>query len=488
MERHSLKAVLTYLLRCLLLSLIMWFALSYSLFNTSDKLDKYMQDLFNTHFGELVYSDESINSVAVLLLTDQIVDGALDGQWPAPYAFHAAVLDDLLQHRPKAVFIDFYWMNRLKPGVEYLVHVLEKYRSAGIAVYLAAPSSEWFDNFWPELQGLAIPVSASVSLDPTDFVSRQYPQGHNQIPSAAFLIAEDVTQESLLTDSRGDMDIFWGIKKNPKNWAWMEPAEQKGGSWLGTFTDGFSGVGTAIPYATTVFVRDLINPVGETEAAAQADLSDHLQDHVIVYGANLSGIQDYVFLPTRSVLPGAYYHAMAIDNLLTWRQGFKSSDANLRALNSASLPLWLIHFVALLPLSIAFLWRFSRKSEPVPAQSVIAVLPLARLRVALMSRLMRARFWLFLFIYVLTICWFMFEVLDLSVATWVGFFELLGAGVLIEKMEVVERVTSAPGKAKAFYQEFMKGNYDENDSSNSDVNVTGVTGPGTPSYTRQSDS
>lgn len=488
MERHSIKAVFIYLFRCLLLTLIMWLALSYSLFNTSDKLDKYMQDLFNTHLGQLVYPDASMNSVAVLLLTDQIVDGALAGQWPAPYGFHAAVLDDLLQHRPKAVFIDFYWMNRLKPGGDYLVHVLEKYRSAGITVYLAAPSSKWFEGFWPELQGLAIPVSASVSLDPTDFVSRQYPQTHNGLPSAAFVMVEDLTHEPLLTDSRGDMDIFWGTAKNPKNWAWMEQADVTEGGWLGTFTDGFSGVGTAIPYTTTVFVRDLINPVGETEEAAQADLSNHLQDHVVIYGANLSGIQDYVFLPTRSVLPGAYYHAMAVDNLLTWRQGFKSDVANLTALNSSYLPLWLVHFTALLPLSIAFVWRFSRPPPPPVAESAVLKSPLARLKAGLVSWLLNSRFWLCSLAYVLLLCWFLFAVLDLSVATWVGFFGMVGVGVLVEKMDLVERVTSLPGKAKALYQECVKGNNDEKDSSAGDVNISGATGAVAASSTKQSDS
>ncbi len=448
MDRNAplMQSVLYYALRFFLLTLTMWVVLNFSFFNTSGKLDKYMQDLFNTHFAEWVYPNDSQDSVAVLLLTDQIVDSALDGQWPAPYTFHAAVLDDLLQHRPKAVFIDFYWMNRLKPGSDYLVSVLEAYRNEGIFVYLAVPSNQWFENFWPELIGLATPVSASIALDPVDFVSRRYPQTDNGLPSAAFAIAEDVTQIQIVNSPRGNMDIFWGTAKNPKNWLWMEQTNKKEGGWLTTFKDGFSSVGTSIPYSTTVFVRDLINPVGESEEAAQNDLSDHLHNRIIIYAANLSGIQDYVFLPTRNILPGAYYHAMAIDNLLTWHGSYKSETANLHSPYALPFPLWLVQTVILLPLSAAFLWHNKSSLIPRPKRT---------------QRLRTLTFWVGLLLYVSFICWYQFSVLDLSVATWVGFVQLLGVGVLFEKINLVERIISFPKLLNQFSKEWVQGGNNE---------------------------
>ncbi len=448
MDRNAtlMQNILYYALRFFLLTLTMWVVLNFSFFNTSGKLDKYMQDLFNTHFAEWVYPNDNQDSVAVLLLTDQIVDSALDGQWPAPYTFHAAVLDDLLQHRPKAVFIDFYWMNRLKPGSDYLVSVLEEYRNKGIFVYLAVPSAQWFENFWPELIGLAIPVSASIALDPVDFVSRRYPQADNGLPSAAFAIAEDVAKIQAVNSPRGNMDIFWGTAKNPKNWLWMEQTNNEEGGWLTTFKDGFSSVGTSIPYSTTVFVRDLINPVGESEEAAQDDLSNHLRNRIIIYAANLSGIQDYVFLPTRNILPGAYYHAMAIDNLLTWQGSYKSETANLHSPYALPLPLWLVQTLILLPLSAAFLWHNTSLLIPRPKRT---------------QRLRTLTFWLGLLLYVSFVCWYQFSVLDLSVATWVGFVQLLGVGVLFEKIDLVERIISFPKWLSEFSKEWVQGGNNE---------------------------
>lgn len=464
MERRPSPSAPLYAIKFVLLTGAMWWMLAFTLFNTGDKLDKYMQDLFNTHLGGLVYPDDQIDSVAVLLLTDQIVDGALNGQWPAPYTFHASVLDDLLQHQPAAVFIDFYWMNRLKPGGDYLVEVLEAYEAARIPVYLAVTSNEWFEAFWPELSGLVKPVSASVALDSSDFISRRYPYAHNGLTSASYAIAQDLTGAPELGESRGGMDIFWGTQKNPRNWAWMEGATGQDPDWVSAVTEGFSSVGTAIPYTTTVFVRDLINPVGDTEDAAHAELSDHLQGRAVVYGANLAGIQDYIFTPTRNILPGAYYHAMALDNLLTWGDEYKTDVANPGAVAGFHLPLWLIQLLALVPLSIAFLWRFKHlpRADSPPAPGF---------RPKVSKWLSNFRFWALLTSYVMFISWYQFAVLDLSVATWIGFVELLGLGVLVERMDLVEGILIRSGSAwawiKALKQKVFKGDNDDQTSNDS---------------------
>lgn len=446
-ERRPPPSATIYALKFVLLTALMWVTLAFTLFNTGDKLDKYMQDLFNTHFGELIYPDDQTDSVSVLLLTDQIVDGALDGQWPAPYTFHASVLDDLLQHQPAALFIDFYWLNRLKPGGDYLVEVLEAYRAAEIPVYLAAGSNEWFKTFWPELSGLVTPVSASVALDSSDFISRRYPLSHNGLTSAAYAIAQDLTGVSDLGETRGGMDIFWGTQKNPRNWAWMEGAADQNQDWVSTVTDGFSSVGTVIPYTTTVFVRDLINPVGVTEDAAHAELSDHLKGRAVVYGANLAGIQDYVFAPTRNILPGAYYHAMALDNLLTWGDEYKTDVANFGGYHARYFPLWLIQLFALMPLSLAIIWWFNRHLEPAHTK-------LDAPRTAA-DRVRSTVFWALITFYVLSIFWFQFTVLDLSVATWIGFIEVLSVGVVVEKLDSVEKILAGVKKGWVWFTPHM---------------------------------
>lgn len=433
------KNIFDYLCRFLLFTLVLWSLLTSSFFNISNNIDKYFQDLFNTHLGSWVYPDSSQNSVAVLLLNDDVVDQSLNGQWPAPYNFHANVLGDLLEHQPAAVFIDFFWMNQDKPGAKDLVRTLKDYKNENIPVYMAAPSLEWFESFWPELAGLVHPVSAHVNLDPADFVSRSYPQAHQGLASAAFLMAENLSDTPLVESPRGDMDIFWGTAKNFKNLAWMDAQSKSEDSVLSSLKNGYSTVVTDIPYTTTVFVRDLINP-SDSSDEAQEDLSNHLQDHVVIYGANISGVQDYIFLPTRNILPGAYYHAMAIDNLITWGDRYKSGIANIKSLSFTHLPLWLLQILFLLPLSFAFLWRGKQAVIDLSSLPALDNKFLNFLFDTFTKLMPSIKFWSFVIVYVLIICWYQYAVLDLAVANWIGFVQLLGLGVLIGKLDFVERV------------------------------------------------
>lgn len=450
MDTSRQRGWLKLVLQVSLLTFTMWLVLAYSLFGLSDRLDKYIQDLVNSHFGQLIYPREHQDDVVVLLLNDEIVASALDGQWPAPYTFHASVLDDLLMHAPRAVFIDFFWMNRLKPGSDYLRDVLVRYKKAGIPVYLAAPSVPWFKEYWPELAGLVKPVSPHIAIDPTDFVARTYPQKTDELHSPAFAIGHDLLQLDDAALQRGDLDIFWGTAVNEKNARWLASGESAEGGLLSTFVDGFSSVTTELPYTTTVFVRDLINPVAETEEQALAELDEHLNNKIVVYGANLAGIQDVIFTPTRNILPGAYYHAMAIDNLLTWGAEFKASLPRYSFPAGPERSLVFFQVALLLPIAI---YVCVRRKKDQTGGNVEGPPPEYATRPSLKERLQGfvsdgwSRFLtascgaLPLLSYVAFVCFVQFAILDLSVAVWAGFLEILGAGALLERLQLFEKIS-----------------------------------------------
>lgn len=417
MRRHSAgtPGLFIYLLFTLTLATLMWLFLAFSPLGISERLDKYTQDLVNTHLGAWIYPADRQQDTAVLLLTDEVVDAALQGQWPAPYSFHASILSDLLEHQPRAVLIDFFWMNQHKPGADYLVSVLESYRQAQVSVYLSVPREGWLEAMWPELIGLVIPVTPSVSMDAADFIARSYSQSALGMRSAAFAIAED--EFGISADHRGAMDVFWGTAENPLNQAWMQAEDASGGSVLGALLQGFDGVKTPIPYTTTVFVRDLLNPVAETEDEALRELDAHLKGRVIIYGASLSGIQDMVFTPTRAILPGAYYHAMAMDNLLTWGADYKSRvpSHTLPGLAHYTLPIFQFA-VLLLSAALVCYWKLHAADKAIGTWIKVAVVGL-----------------------VAVACGIQFFVLDLSVAVWAGFLEIIGIGVVIERLNLIER-------------------------------------------------
>ena len=455
-----------YLIFTVLLAAVMWLFLAYSPMGVSERLDKYTQDLFNSRAGSWVYPNDRQQDLTVLLLTDEVVDGVLHGQWPAPYSFHASVLDDLLVHQPRAVFIDYYWMNLLKPGADYLVSVLESYREEGVPVYLAAPDENWLAARWPELVGLVIPVSAAVAMDPTDFVARSYPQESQGLRSAAFAIAED--QFAIRADHRGALDIFWGTAENLLNHAWMQGGQATHSSILGSLTQGFDGVNTPIPYTTTVFVRDLLNPVAESEDEALRELDEHLKGRVVIYGASLSGIQDMVFTPTRAILPGAYYHAMAIDNLLTWGARFKASVPSRVAPQWAEQVLVIFHFATLLAIAaLVCRLKFHTPLACAATEQLDAAASFARQSPTFWRE---TRIKAAVLALVVTACAVQFFVLDLSVAVWAGFLEMLGIGVVLDRLNVIERLLAWLESVRSCIAKYKNGSKGER---NAEVNPRG---------------
>ena len=297
----------------------------FSPFGISNRLDNYSQDLFNKFFGkyEFIYPTTGQQKVSVLLLTDQTVDGHYKGKWPISYSAHARILTNLLRHSPKAVIIDFLWLNQEKPGIEHLLRVLKRFKAKDIPVYLTFRKIEEIDRFWPELKGLVLPITPNIAVDPSDFIARNYVFKHNDLLSPAARIYRDLYDKDFAIDNNSGMQIFWGMRTNQKNAVWMDRGDKEDNG-VDMLLEGFSAVKYNPPYTTTVLVRDLLHPIDENDEAAFTDLEHHLRERVVFYGASIEGVSDLVYTPTRQIRPGVYYHAMALDNLLSLKGGYKS--------------------------------------------------------------------------------------------------------------------------------------------------------------------
>lgn len=404
----------------------------------SDRSDKYSQDLFNHYMGDLFYPDTHQQDSVVLLLTDEVVETKLQGRWPAPYDFHGRVLNTLLLHEPDSLFIDFLWMDREKPGIKYLIKVLKKYKKKNIPVYIAAKSHESFMAAWPELQGLVIPVSAHIGFDPSDFVARQYLFSSGELETAAFSMAKRLKPELENIDPDSRMDIFWGTRTNLFNSSWMDTENQKSSNLINEVAGGFSDFIRRPPYSTTFFVRDLLNPIADTEAKATQQLREILQEKHIFYGANLSGVQDILLSPTREILPGIYYHTMAFDNLLTWGADYKTGTPN-------SLLMLLLDLTVLFPVAFIGLifhrkrdlsesdHRLSKKRYPWPA----IVNNLCENGAKYIAKWIASLSILFSWI---ALCsWIEFHYFNISAASWMGYLGVISLGFATEKLELIER-------------------------------------------------
>ncbi|CAM4128728.1 CHASE2 domain-containing protein [Vreelandella rituensis] len=437
----------------LVLLLVGLILLQISPFGISERADKYSQDLFNHYMGDWLYPDTHQHDSVVLLLTDEVIETELQGRWPAPYDFHGKVLNTLLLHDPDSIFIDLLWMDRDKPGLGYLLKVLEKYKQKSIPVYMAVKSRDSFLGIWPELKDLVIPVSAQIGFDPSDFVARQYLFSSGELETAAFSMAKALKPELGSIDPDGRMDIFWGTRENSFNISWMDIEHQENASFMNEVAEGFTDFKRRPPYNTTFFVRDLLNPIADTEAKAMQELHVTLQGKHIFYGANLLGVQDIVLSPTREILPGVYYHAMAFDNLLTWGTAYKSEV-------SQSLPMWQLDLAVLLPVALIGIIahhntrknnqldnarQLSRRRHP---WSVI----IKNLSANSFSHVSKWLFSLLALLFWIGLCsWIEFRFFNVSAASWLGYLGVITLGFATEKLDLVER--GSQWLSKNIYQE-----------------------------------
>lgn len=337
-----------------ILMVLAWASLSFSLFGTSDRADKYVQDVINTHFGDVLYPYPPHDDITVLLLTDHALNTEeLQGRWPVQYDFHGRVLKAVLTHQPKAVFIDFMWLSRRAPAQDdgfqdgnFLKKQLNDYKKAGIPVYLAA--SQAVRNNWPDLEGLVEWVSVPLGFDVSDFVARRYPAEALGLPTAAFRIAQAHCDHCVLRgQEQPTMDIVWSAQLNAQNHAWMQPdSDPHRPSLQEVLFQGYSGISLATPFSTTLFVRDLLKPVAESPEMVYAHQQRYLRNKIVLYGANLQGVNDLVFTPARTLQPGVYFHAMALDNLLNWGHAYKSEEG------SGQLSHHWISMLAILPIAV----------------------------------------------------------------------------------------------------------------------------------------
>src|SRR5215472_8943968 len=60
-------------------------------------------------------------------------------------------------------------------------------------------------------------------------------------------------------------------------------------------------------------------PVVSLEAGNDDDIPKLIENRVVFYGGALQGAQDKVYTPVNDLLPGVFVHAMAMDNLITYR-------------------------------------------------------------------------------------------------------------------------------------------------------------------------
>ena len=271
-------------------------------FGFSDLTQRYTQDISNLLItGPFLYPTTGRDKITVAVVDEPTLQH-LQMPWPWNYSVHARALDALLAYKPKAVIVDFLFVDsRPDSSLSELVDEIARYKKAGVPLYFEGGIDLPYGEapLRTELARTGVPI-----LDPTieiyDGVVRQYPtsghcfgpngQSKGECPSLALRVYKDLYRPHAPGSLAGKMELVWGTRTAPFNVKFNDrnnplPCNDPASFVVRiyrAFFDKHTAVGRC-PYNTDVPVEALM------AGGYDDDLNKLIPGHVIFYGGALEG-------------------------------------------------------------------------------------------------------------------------------------------------------------------------------------------------------
>ena len=352
--RHIMRSAL----HSLLLAAVALFFLNLNIVGTASPSKRFSQDLVYAWFGDeawlyprtsrgLVHSPSAPARVVVMIIDEPAL--ALRGmRWPVPLEFHAQFLAELAVLRPRGILLDFLLIDPApRQDICDLLTVGAQLRQDGIPLYLAVTRA---DDLAPmdaagcrdaagnaiHVAGVFTPVAVQRQVDGSDFVSRRYPfeQIAADPPTGPALASAAVRMycdserapaacvARLLRARSADagFELAWSPEGDPFNQRWSHTSCKETPSPLGAVLNRPAlPRESPCPPVATLFASALLSPE-EDPALGQGNeaLFKLTEGSFLMVGGNFRGSGDLVTTPMHTLLPGVYYHAVALENLLAF--------------------------------------------------------------------------------------------------------------------------------------------------------------------------
>jgi CHASE2 domain-containing sensor protein len=343
-------------LHSLLLASVALFFLNLNVLGTASVSKRFSQDLVYAWFGNeaWLYPRPSATGVraaqprVVVMMIDEQALALRGARWPAPVQFHAQFLAELEVLKPRAILLDFLLIDPApRQDICDLLTVAARLRHHGIALYLAVTKA---DDLAPmdaagcrDASGAPIhpthvftPVSVQRQVDGSDFVSRRYPLEQRSeeaapgsgIASAAVRMYCDaerapaacVTRLTRAQAPDAGFELAWSPEGDLFNQRWSQA------SCIETLSPVRAILNqpalpreSPCPPVATLFAGALLSPEEDSAlGAGNEDLFKLADGSFLLVGGNFRGSGDLITTPLHTLLPGVYYHAVALENLLAF--------------------------------------------------------------------------------------------------------------------------------------------------------------------------
>jgi hypothetical protein len=345
-------------------------------FGFSDLTQRYTQDISDLLItGPILYPPAGRDEVSVALIDDTALSD-LQMPWPWTYGAQARALDSLLAYKPRAVIVDLLFVDpRNDNSLPELIGEIGRYKAAGVPLYFegatSAPPGE--PGLRRELADTGIPI-----LDPTILVNqgvvRQYPvtgrcfrkrDAGQSCSSLALTVYKDLYHVQPTVTRDGLLELVWGTRSHPLNAKWMRITDADNVShscgeygqmgWGRRIYLAFfdaTAVRSSCPYTGVIPVEALL------QGREDPDIDTLARNRIIFYGASLEGAQDKSFTPVNGLIANVFVHAMALDNLITFRG---RPEQNVVVLGNLTLDSNTVQMAAIVPVILILCWMHFRR-------------------------------------------------------------------------------------------------------------------------------
>ncbi|MEC5397051.1 CHASE2 domain-containing protein [Uliginosibacterium sp. H1] len=260
-----------------------------------------------------------------------------------PYRYHARVLRQIAARQPKAIFVDIQFeQTRDDPSIDLLVDTLCEIKTQGIQVFMAAGGDPQGGRLRAELEvaraeGCFRKVSVFQTPDSFDRLAWTYPLTERIVEdhydSAALALYNSLHRSPLTSDTNSSMALVWGTRSSAMGLGWAEG--RSGRQYcrdrqledLLPFAAVLGSVQEVDSRPQCVFHESLParRLLRATDAADSERIGAAIRDKAVLYGLS-SNPYDMVASLAHGEIPGVYFHAMALDNLMTYGRKWKRAS------------------------------------------------------------------------------------------------------------------------------------------------------------------
>jgi CHASE2 domain-containing sensor protein len=288
----------------------------------------------------IIYPATQQDSIRVVMIDDEALPMKPFGskEWPLEYNEYAELISRVLAQKPRGVFVDLLFDTEIRRDFEPLQQMIRSIPRDGPPVVFATYADEKAKILLPPELGFkgGGAMKGVVELV-SDAHHYQIGLGRADGAASAGVVLYNATMmkpsDRIPIGKNGQFLVAWG-NTLPKDAA-TDPnceniVDSPDSRWNAFVHSIWSGLSGAIPlqtrtdehsswqrmqpcpYHTEISARDVMQLDDST-------LKSQLKDKYVLIGADVKGSGDIVNSPVHGQLPGVFLHAMALDNLLTFK-------------------------------------------------------------------------------------------------------------------------------------------------------------------------